>query len=240
MKIVEVGKKYNKLTVISLSDGQFADKRPRYNCICDCGKPTVVRKTHIGVTNSCGCSQIGKPRRPVENPKGNRYGRLVVVSRDSSGLRKCLCTCDCGNSLSVELRLLKSGTTTSCGCYQKEASSKAVKIYYQNLRSSKGLDPFVNIRKRVTGGVLSKLTFERDSYSCLLCNSSNELNAHHIVPWNVDESLREELSNMVTLCRKCHVLAHDGNFRKINPILAIIFKGYISIIEDKTKTILES
>lgn len=58
---------------------------------------------------------------------GKRYGRLVVIKLDHIQKQPCgrnerhyLCKCDCGNNKVVRACSLRSGNTTSCGCYQKE------------------------------------------------------------------------------------------------------------------------
>jgi len=50
--------------------------------------------------------------------------------------------------------------------------------------------------------------FRRDGYTCVKCGEKKNLNAHHIIPFSCDESLRFELSNGITLCEKCHKLEH--------------------------------
>lgn len=61
---------------------------------------------------------------------GQRYGRLVVVSRDldkqqeyynSTGRYVAFwnCKCDCGNDILVRSNNLLSGNTLSCGCLKK-------------------------------------------------------------------------------------------------------------------------
>ena len=52
--------------------------------------------------------------------------------------------------------------------------------------------------------------FARDDYTCQHCgdNSGGNLNAHHIIPFSKDESLRFEVSNGITLCEKCHKKEH--------------------------------
>lgn len=58
---------------------------------------------------------------------GQRFGRLLVVSqsdeRCNSGI-KWNCICDCGNSVCVPGLNLRCGDTKSCGCLQKEVTSK--------------------------------------------------------------------------------------------------------------------
>lgn len=62
---------------------------------------------------------------------GNRYGRLVVLeyigkTKHKAALWKCLC--DCGNETEVRGYSLRSGGTSSCGCYQKEQASKSRRL----------------------------------------------------------------------------------------------------------------
>lgn len=58
---------------------------------------------------------------------GMRFGRLLVVERHalgSSGQAVWLCVCDCGISRAVLGGSLRSGKTTSCGCYFRQVASK--------------------------------------------------------------------------------------------------------------------
>ncbi|MCD7864296.1 MAG: transcriptional regulator [Lachnospiraceae bacterium] len=53
---------------------------------------------------------------------GSRFGHLTVTS--DSGLRKngyiiWNCRCDCGNAIQVDVRTLRRGTVTDCGCITK-------------------------------------------------------------------------------------------------------------------------
>jgi len=58
---------------------------------------------------------------------GKRFGRLTVIARDGSHRGKALwlCKCDCGNEKIAESCHLRTGATTSCGCYQKERASES-------------------------------------------------------------------------------------------------------------------
>ena len=61
---------------------------------------------------------------------GERFGRLTVIERDISQKRTVwICRCDCGNVKSVQSTHLRSGATTSCGCFQKERASQANKTH---------------------------------------------------------------------------------------------------------------
>lgn len=60
---------------------------------------------------------------------GLTYGRLTVLERtaDRSGTSyKWLCSCSCGNTTSVASNNLRTGHTTSCGCYWKEVAQQLV------------------------------------------------------------------------------------------------------------------
>jgi len=45
---------------------------------------------------------------------------------------------------------------------------------------------------------------KRDGLKCQHCGSQNNLHAHHIVKWKLDEKLRFDLDNGITLCCPCH------------------------------------
>ena len=57
--------------------------------------------------------------------------------------------------------------------------------------------------------------FLRDNYTCQGCGTKKDLQAHHIIPWskcNDNDCLRYSTQNGITLCRKCHLEAHGGNW----------------------------
>ena len=58
---------------------------------------------------------------------GQKFGRLVVLSRSETKNKRTmwLCECDCGNQCIVRADALKSNKTTSCGCAQRENTSAA-------------------------------------------------------------------------------------------------------------------
>lgn len=55
-----IGKKFYRLTVLERTEDYVSPKGkhiPRFKCLCDCGKTTIVNPYNIlrGVTKSCGC-----------------------------------------------------------------------------------------------------------------------------------------------------------------------------------------
>lgn len=51
---------------------------------------------------------------------------------------------------------------------------------------------------------------ERDGNTCLRCGNTENLNPHHIIPVAVGGENTDE--NLATLCKSCHLEAHDGAF----------------------------
>jgi hypothetical protein len=56
---------------------------------------------------------------------GKKYNRLTVISRaENEGTRASWhCLCDCGNSITLNGKQIRSGHTKSCGCYRKEVTA---------------------------------------------------------------------------------------------------------------------
>ena len=63
---------------------------------------------------------------PVKIPIGKRFGRLrvlrVVPGKKYGHHRSCICQCDCGTRKDIAVSDLRSGRTTSCGCWLRESA----------------------------------------------------------------------------------------------------------------------
>ena len=64
--------------------------------------------------------------------------------------------------------------------------------------------------------LLSPTIKERDQYRCRLCGTGKQLIIHHIIPKSINISLIEDTNNLITLCKACHLIAHDGCYARIN------------------------
>lgn len=52
---------------------------------------------------------------------------------------------------------------------------------------------------------------------CKACGRNDELEVHHIVPVHINRDLELDLSNLITLCEKCHfIFGHLCNFKSWN------------------------
>ena len=61
--------------------------------------------------------------------KGKAFGRLVVLRKldeRKNGEILWLCKCDCGNTTKVRGYYLRTGHTTSCGCYHQEQVRRGI------------------------------------------------------------------------------------------------------------------
>lgn len=63
---------------------------------------------------------------PLKINKGDQYGRLTIIKEvNKRNNKRCfLCKCDCGNEREIRLTNIRSGTTLSCGCLQKDKATE--------------------------------------------------------------------------------------------------------------------
>lgn len=55
---------------------------------------------------------------------GQKFGRWLVLKRDTSRPRYYICQCECGSIKSIFGSSLKNGTTKSCGCLKNEKNKQ--------------------------------------------------------------------------------------------------------------------
>jgi hypothetical protein len=54
--------------------------------------------------------------------------------------------------------------------------------------------------------------------SCSGCDSTRELEAHHIVPFHIDPDRELDVDNLIPLCRECHYqIGHLRDWQTANP-----------------------
>lgn len=94
-------------------------------------------------------------RGRFEDLTGLVFGRLSVIERGEDYVSPCgrrrptwKCVCECGNESVVLASNLKRGTTTSCGCFQKENMSKLTKTHGGYANNEPLFNIWCGIRKR--------------------------------------------------------------------------------------------
>lgn len=148
------GKRFGKLLVIEMEYNYNNRRQSFCKCICDCGNEAVKSAYALssGKIISCGCDSI--ERRIQKSRKdlcGKRFGRLVVKEMIWDKPTKARCICDCGNETTVIASALPLGKTRSCGCLQREATSKSNTKDFAGYVSDYGIEMLHRSRKNDAG-----------------------------------------------------------------------------------------
>jgi hypothetical protein len=229
-----IGKAFGKLLVVE--KGTPIKTRTRtyvsWRCRCSCGNE-IETKTNLllsGKTKSCGC--LKKEITPKIDLSSFRFGNLVVnspISRTKHGRILWECKCDCGNIKHVTSSDLKAGKILSCGCLWRDRISITGVDHFRwnpelssiERENNRRYPEYIEWRQKV---------FERDHYSCQICDKTgNIINAHHIENYAKNLEKRVCLSNGITLCRRCHLdFHHQYGYFNNNLMQLKEFKEYKS------------
>lgn len=125
-----IGKTFNNLKVIELTDQKGHQNRPLYKCQCLlCGNERLVIRGDIvrGDIKDCGCSR----HKPKNNLVGKMFGELYVEdTKIINNQLKYLCRCNlCGRETLVLPQALKEGRTKTCGNHNKDETAYIKKTY---------------------------------------------------------------------------------------------------------------
>lgn len=122
------GQRFGRLTALKPTEKRYNGSIV-WECQCDCGNTVYVSSSKLvtGVKSSCGCLKedplfVSRTR----DLTGQRFGRLVAIRPTEERMHRNIvweCQCDCGNLTYVISTSLRSGGTTSCGCFRKEIVS---------------------------------------------------------------------------------------------------------------------
>ena len=132
------GRTFGRLLVLEYAGCQnqttskkgITSKRHLWLCQCICGNKKVIGSSHLkrGDTQSCGCLQKEKTQEMMVDLANKKFGRLTVLEyygaltpgRKKGKNHQWRCRCECGNEAIILGMCLRSGTTQSCGCLQKD------------------------------------------------------------------------------------------------------------------------
>lgn len=235
-----IGKKFGRLTVLSID--KIVNKRKYYLCKCECGNIKSIRSDSLtsGKTQSCGCLNKEVSRGKTFNRKditGQKFGRLTALYRtektDDNYTSYWMCQCECGNKVEVRINHLTTGKTKSCGCLSRELSSKRMSGENHPFWGIKGEKNFKwnpnltddereDNRDTVENYHFRKNVFKRDDYTCQCCHRKSKkgesviLNVHHIVNYYSHPNDRYDINNGITLCEECHKEFHKKYGNKEN------------------------
>lgn len=201
--------------------------------ICpDCGKQREKVFAAVIKAGHTYCDSCSKIQRKSMWMIGKSFGRLTVLSRGNDQVCKngnirvvfnCLCTC--GKYVSVRSDHLKNGAITSCGCFFIERQSGANNHFYNpNLTDEERSQS----RRRPGQDTWSKRVRRRDNYTCCVCQSTENVIAHHLNSYKENEELRYDINNGITMCTSCHLDFHKnfmGSYK--TPCTAEDFEQYL-------------
>lgn len=161
-RIDNTGQRFGKLVVLEMiygvqrGDGDKSRKRTYCRCRCDCGNETVkaIYDLRYGHATSCGCDSRERViQAHRKDYTGQRFGRLVVLQmlHETGKTTHARCKCDCGNEVTVIATQLTTGGTQSCGCLQREVTSRANTKDFTGFISESGVEFIKPSRKAYHG-----------------------------------------------------------------------------------------
>jgi|SRR3990167_11539430 len=167
--------------------------------VCEhCGKLVMVRRREKGrVQRFCSMKCFGAA--VVAKPRVCPQCGVTFVNWNNKKFcsRRCFAASRTGVPMSKEHRLALCGPRCHIrgsasafwkGGHSTERNTERVRWEYKTWRAS---------------------VFSRDHFTCQAClRVGGSLEAHHIVRWIDDASLRYSISNGITLCRACHCALH--------------------------------
>lgn len=162
---------------------------------------------------------------------GKRFGRLLVVDRAQSIVRgriyitKWNVICDCGTKKAIIAASLYRGVTRSCGCLNRETSSKWMKNRHDTGQSLKKDAAFMDLKRdyrvnsRSKGRAISlsdedfRKLFSGDCYYCGQPPSNVRQTTGDFIVWNGIDRVNSELNyiseNCVSCCTMCNLMKLD-------------------------------
>ena len=154
-----MGMRFGMLEVVSKAEKM--GKLIAWSCKCDCGNTTIgsTQCLAAGLKKSCGCLQPSiAGKRNFKDLVGQKFFRLTVLGRGENtkeGSASWICSCECGKSISVNGKSLRSGNTKSCGCY-----------LIDRIKESRTLDLTGLVVGRLTAISLSGKTGRSNTWLC--------------------------------------------------------------------------
>lgn len=175
-----------------------------------CGNERILRYYRVNETGHTYCKSCAKRKYSCDNMLDKKFGRLTVISyadqHFESGGTMMNCVCDCGENVSVSASHLKSGHTTSCGCFRLEMLQGEANPNYRP-------DLPMEERNGKRGYPIERWALSvkrRDNFTCQVCGSKEKLVAHHLNSYASAKDRRYDIENGVTMCRDCHTDFHTN------------------------------
>ena len=183
--------------------GKTKDKTGKFNVCEVCGKEYYVIPARASMTRFCSikCKGISTSKNKIgsSNP---RYIENLVREKNCEG---CGCVMIHKSPKPITSFLLQKFCTKTC------ADEHGLRYFGKDNKNYKG-DTARRKNRTSQHSRWATKVIQRDLYKCMRCGVSGEdstLQAHHVFPFELFPSKRDEISNGITLCSKCHWEVHD-------------------------------
>lgn len=156
-------------------------------------KKCIVCNSDFNPTNNRQKYCSDECKKIVKNNRRNKYSREEIENTKS---RKCLI---CNDDFSVNSKQM---TKKYCS---DECKRKAERVFGNKTE----VDLQYKDEIRFSGNRYKVL--ERDEYTCQMCGNTHQLVIHHIDNSGQSDEPNNDIDNLVTLCRRCHINIHKIN-----------------------------
>ena len=183
-----------------------------------CSRECLVANKWQNVIHICQnplCKNSFEVLQSVDKKGSGKYCSITCKAIVATGTKKprnvdnCICQNPlCGKVFSMMPSKIKEGKGKYCS--RKCASDSRKGENHHNWKNGKYAEAN-GLRNTIRYAEWRKEVYERDQYTCKHCGETGRtayLQAHHVIPFSVDETLRFELSNAITLCTNCHKKEH--------------------------------
>ncbi len=205
------GQVFGQLTVCERRSGAGS----LWLCRCSCGTEVVLPADRFlyGNTKSCGCWR--KTFKVGQMVIGSHHGRLTILARGPNRKEYVTwhCLCDCGNEVVVDGAAIRSGNTTSCGCYHREVSKQLKSLPEGIAARNKALWTIKgNAKSReIPWELPDEIAFRLMQQPCVYCgakdsNRSKSRNGYFLYNGidRVNNERGYEEENVVSCCQLCN------------------------------------
>jgi len=197
----------------------------KVECVCNyCGEEFFVSKQRFEKGRGIYCSKECKHEIGRVNCECNYCGKQFTVGKhnhEEIGVGK-YCSKECESK----------GSRVKCECEYCEKKFTIEKSHYENGRGvycsvecmdldRRSSNP--NIRESAEYQQWRQDVLERDSYQCVDCGNSDNLQTHHIIPIKEDNEKATNVDNGLTVCANCHASRHQE--RGDSSVVSVIKSG---------------
>jgi hypothetical protein len=183
--------------------GKKREKTGKVN-ICEmCEKEYYVIPARAALTKFCSTKCKGESL--AKNNIGSSHPRFIKNVVRQKNCEGCGCLMIFTPPKPITSFLLQKFCTKTC------ADEHGLRYFGEDNNKYKGDEARRKNRTSQHSRWATKVV-QRDLYKCMRCEVSGEvatLQAHHIFPFELFPSKRNEIGNGITLCSKCHWEVHD-------------------------------